>query len=268
MYVIEQPERGRLLVEGIQSKALRGRSGVFVYLPPGYDDTPDRRYPVLYLLHGAYGWEWDWVAKGRAHFVAEQLIKAKEIEPIIMVMPSDGLRGIGTLYVNWADNSMRCEDWIAKELVGWTDSTLRTIASREGRCITGLSMGGFGAMNVGLRNRKKFRSIASHSGFFRLTWARRRWAGMVFGTGSDGRARRQANSPYHYVGDIRGRDLPKLYMDCGVDDFLYQDNVAMHARLEELRIQHIYNEFPGAHDWEYWSEHIADSLRFHFGKSR
>jgi len=264
MYLIKQPQHGSLLVEGVQSEALQGRASVWVYLPPGYDDNPDRRYPVLYLLHGAWGWEWDWPCKGSAAETAGRMVAEGEIEPIIMVMPNDGLRKAGTLYTNWADGSGRYEDWIARDLVAYVDSNLRTKAERDGRCITGLSMGGLGAANIGLRNRSLFRSIATHSGLFSIVeegdhfWSE--FHDQALGT----RERAEQNSPLHYVQDIPPAELPALYIDCGIDDFLFQANRDMHARLESLKIPHTYSEFPGAHTWEYWTEHLAGSLRFHY----
>jgi len=256
------------MVDGIQSEALQGRATIWVYLPPGYDDNTDRRYPVLYLLHGAWGWEWDWPCKGSAAETAGRMIDSGEIEPIIIVMPNDGLRKMGTLYVNWADGSARYEDWIACDLVAYIDSNLRTKAERDGRCITGLSMGGLGAVNIGLRNRLMYRSIASHSGLFDLVedaghfW--REFQDQALGTPE----RAAQNSPLRYVANIPANERPALYIDCGVDDFLFQGNRDMHARLESLGIAHTYNEFPGAHTWEYWTEHLRESLAFHFGSLR
>lgn len=265
---IEQPEHGSLLVEGIQSEALQGRASVWLYLPPGYDDQPDTRYRTLTLLHGAWGWEWDWPCKGAACETAGRMIAAGEIEPIIIAMPNDGLHREGTLYLNWADGSRRCEDWIARDLTAYLDANLRTKAEREARCISGLSMGGFGAMNIGLRNRTVFGSIASHSGFFSVVEEANLFWDQFHdqAIGSPDRAR--ANSPLHYIGDIPEAELPRIRFDCGKDDFLFQPNEAMHARMVELGIEHTYEVYPGAHTWEYWTEHLKDSLRFHFGTAR
>ncbi len=265
MLRIDQPTHGTLVVDGVQSEALQGRASVWIYLPPDYETAPDRRYPTLTLLHGAWGWEWDWATKGAAAETVGRMITAGEIEPIVVAMPNDGLAHEGTMYVNWADGSRRCEDWIARDLVAHLDQNLRTQAERAGRCITGLSMGGFGATNIGLRNRLVYRSVASHSGLFsvveksNLFWDQ--FAERAFGSPE----RTKANSPLHYVGDLPRDELPAIYLDCGQDDFLFQGNEAMHARLTELGIEHTYNVFPGAHTWEYWTAHLEDSLRFHFG---
>jgi S-formylglutathione hydrolase FrmB len=263
---IPLPEHGSLVVEGITSAALDGRATVWIYLPPGYERDKETRYPVLTLLHGAYGWEWDWFLKGRAHITTDRLISEGTIPAVIVLTPSDGLRGDGSLYVNWARNGGRYEDWIAKDLVAWADANLRTVASREGRCIAGLSMGGYGAVNIGLRNRTTFRAIATHSGFFDPAPIVNQFyptrATSLFATGAD----MAESTPYEYIERIPKGELPPLYIDCGAEDFLVEPNRLMHKRLEALGIAHVYSEFPGAHTWEYWSEHVTDSLKFLLGK--
>lgn len=181
-------------------------------------------------------------------------------------MPNDGLKREGTFYVNWVDGSARYEDWIARDLVGYIDANLRTKSTRADRCISGLSMGGFGAFHVGLRNRNLYRSVASHSGLFDVAVEGSFWdefRDQAFGSMEKARAA----SPYHFVADIPKAELPALYHDCGTEDFLFGANEAMHARLEELGVASTYRTFPGAHTWEYWTEHLVDSLAFHFPKA-
>ena len=265
MELIRQPSHGALYVEGFESEALQGRASVWIYLPPGYEDEPNRRYPVLYLLHGAWGWEFDWATKGSACETAGRMISAGEVEPHIIVMPNDGLAGVGSLYVNWRGARPRYEDWITRDLVGLVDSQLRTIPEREGRCIGGLSMGGYGATNLGLRNRALYRSITSHSGFFDVRGLSELFQPVYdHALGSPERIR--ANNPIEYVEDIPAEEMPALLFDCGTEDFLYQGNVAFAERLKELGLPHTYREHPGAHTWEYWSEHLVDQLVFHFGR--
>lgn len=264
MELVRQPTHGSLCIEGIQSEALQGRTTVWIYLPPGYETDADRRYPVLYLLHGAWGWEFDWATKGSACETAGRLITAGEVEPHIIVMPNDGLAGIGSLYVNWRGTRPRYEDWITRDLVTHVDALLRTIPDRGGRCIGGLSMGGYGATNLGLRNRSLYRSIVSHSGFFDVRGVSELFQPVYdYALGSPERIR--ANNPIEYVESIPSDEIPALYFDCGTEDFLYHGNVAFRDRLLELGLPHTYREHPGGHTWEYWSVHLVDQLRFHFG---
>ncbi|MBD3175232.1 MAG: hypothetical protein GF320_08625 [Armatimonadia bacterium] len=261
---IHQPTHGSLHVEGVMSEALRGRGSVWIYLPPEYDTQPDREFPALYLLHGAWGWEFDWAVKGRAGETAGQMIAAGEIEPHVIVMPSDGLTGIGSLYVNWRGEAPQYADWIVHDLTGHIETNLRVMADRRSRCIGGLSMGGYGAVNLGLSNRELYRSVASHSGFFDVR-ALGEFFQPVYNEALGTPERVRANNPMEYVEDIPADEMPALHFDCGTDDFLYEANVSFHERLEDLGLPHTYREHPGSHTWDYWSEHLADQLLFHFG---
>ena len=126
-----------------------------VALPANYDSS-DRRYPVLYLLHGFSGNYTQW-----ARFGAPSAAKTHEL---IVVMPDGG----NSWYIRWAGSEAgQKNDWegaIVKDLVAHVDSTYRTIAAREGRAIGGLSMGGYGAVVLGLRHPDLFCSIGSYSG--------------------------------------------------------------------------------------------------------
>jgi S-formylglutathione hydrolase FrmB len=152
-----------------------------VYLPAGYDESR-RSYPVIYMLHGLSGTEWDWEKLGELGKTADRLALQS-----IVVMP-DGDNGF---YVNWASpvdydaclqrgnafpgetpenpvdycvKSARYEDYIARDLVSHIDATYRTVRDRKGRAIGGLSMGGSGALMLAMRRKDLFSSAASHSG--------------------------------------------------------------------------------------------------------
>ncbi len=260
MHVLRAEERGSLAIEPLESAALGGRSTVWLYLPPGCDDA--RPLPVLYLLHGAHGRESDWALHGSVLETAGELIHGGEIEPLLIVMPNDGLRGRGTRYMNRPDGTGDYEHWIARDLVAHIDDHFPTRAERAHRCIAGLSMGGFGAVNVGLRNRALYRGIASHSGLFNI---RPEHSLPEIAEDLDEETRR-ANSPIDYIADIPHEELPALYLDCGVEDFLYEHNLEFHRRLRELGVEHVFHAFPGGHTWDYWSRRLRDSLRFLFGR--
>ena len=133
-----------------------GRSMRFsLVLPKDYGQS-EKRYPVLYLLHGYGGYHEGWIQDGAAEYAAAY--------DLIVVVPDAG----NSWYVNWAvsENGEKnnWEDYIVKDVVGYVDSHYLTISRRKGRAIGGLSMGGYGAMVVGLRNPEMFCSVASHSG--------------------------------------------------------------------------------------------------------
>ncbi|HEY2838707.1 MAG TPA: alpha/beta hydrolase family protein, partial [Pirellulales bacterium] len=126
-----------------------------IILPANYDGASDR-YPVLYLLHG--------LTSNYTAWAKMNVPQAAAAYKLIVVMPDVG----NSWYVNWAESAgeqkNRWEDYIIKDLIGYVDAEYRTIAKREGRAINGLSMGGYGAIMLGLRHPDMFCSIGSHSG--------------------------------------------------------------------------------------------------------
>lgn len=136
-----------------------GRTMKFnILLPAGYADTTER-YAVLYLLHGVGDNYTNWTEKNHAPFYAGQ------VENLIVVMPDAG----NSWYINWSDtqdgNKHNWEDYLTQDLIGYVDTHYRTIARRAGRALSGLSMGGYGALTLGLRHPDLFVSIGSTSGY-------------------------------------------------------------------------------------------------------
>ncbi|HLL24000.1 MAG TPA: alpha/beta hydrolase family protein, partial [Kofleriaceae bacterium] len=171
---------GTVVEKTFASTALGVDKRVVVYLPGGYE-TSGKRYPVFYYLHGLGGDESNWIDGGKL----DQTADALGLEAII-VMPDgdDGFYADAAKQVDYdacmktgaglffpqrkkAETCVRAskyETYITKDLVGWVDTTYRTIATREGRAIAGLSMGGFGALQLAMRHPDLFVAAASHSG--------------------------------------------------------------------------------------------------------
>lgn len=297
------PSASRVVTERLRSDALGVEKSVVVYLPRGYDSQATRRWPVFYYLHGLGGNETNWVQNGKLDAIADQVGLAA-----IVVMPDgdDGFYvnspapidhdqcmkdGTGLFVPQQQAPETTCvrarnyETYIARDLVGWVDGRYRTIASREGRAIAGLSMGGFGAMHLGMRHPELFAAAASHSGAIALLFRGPRpftpgksevltdvsaWgkaAGPIGGwiqsmLGSD-----IANWKAHDVVELAGKLPPgkvALYLDCGTEDqFALQDNLQYaHEALTARGIQHEYYLGPGKHDFAFWSERLPRSLAF------
>jgi len=178
-------QRGSIEVDNFRSDALGVRKDYLIYLPPSYAADRARRYPVVYLLHGAWGSEDDWLQKGGIDVVMDSLIAAGMPE-MIVVMP-DGDDGF---YTDWAPRYRRklcplrtdlresaeryCvrhpgyDDYIARDLVRQIDNTYRTEADGRHRGIAGLSMGGFGALALAAEYPDVWAAAASHSGAVEL----------------------------------------------------------------------------------------------------
>jgi putative tributyrin esterase len=237
---------------------------VRVYLPPSYDraDARDRRYPVVYLLHGWPGSDDNWADQGRAGATLDSMSARGEIPEVIAIMPNGhGLGMLGrSLWLNSFDGRSHMEDFVAQELLAWTDSTYRTIPDAEHRTVIGLSDGGTGAFNLLMRHRDRYSAAGSLSGRF---WLEKE-VGMtapLIGKGDSAVAFLEANSPGARL--AREKDVftgARLYVDCGVSDHDISDNRQFHAELEKAGVPHEYHEFPGGHGWKYWRAHLRDAL--------
>lgn len=226
------------------SQALQKQSGMYLVLPDGITEP----YRVVYLLHGLSDDYTIWLRRTSIERYADQF-------GLAIVMPDGGR----WFYCDTRDGVVRGEAHLL-ETVQYIDRTFHTLARAEGRAIGGLSMGGYGAMKLGLKYPELFRSVASHSGA--LDIARQR-EGVKFPEFDAlyGDAPDPGDDCFALA--ARPGSKPAIYFDCGVDDFLLQHNRDFRAHLQALGIAHSYHEHPGAHTWEYWDKHIVAALRFH-----
>ncbi len=170
-------------------------------------------------------------------------------------MPSDGLWGDGSGYV--PHQHADCEKWIVEDVIDCVVECLPQLSERSNVYISGLSMGGYGALRLGAKYPHRFAGISGHSSL----------------THFDQMARfaKQDMSTYQLEGEhesvlywlLENRDLlPPVRFDCGLNDPLLNGNRELHQQLEAHAVPHIYREFDGGHFWSYWSEHLRDSLFF------
>jgi S-formylglutathione hydrolase FrmB len=211
---------------------------------------------LVLLLHGTCDSHWAWALKGGAHLTAARLIETGELPPVSIVMPSDGLWGDGTGYVPHADADY--ERWIVDEVPQVAALADERVTERSPIFIGGLSMGGFGALRLGAKYAARFAGISAHSAVTTLARLREVISEPLDGLPSFGAA---DGTALHWLETHRGK-LPPLRFDCGTGDGLLAGNRALHAALEARGIDHVYEEFPGGHDWPYWKLHVADTLRF------
>lgn len=235
----------------VKSAALRRRADISFYVPPSAQTEP---LPLVILLHGVYGSHWAWLYKGDAHKVLDRLIAEEKLPPMMLAMPSDGLWGDGSGYVRHRDADYAA--WIVEEV---PDAAVEVDARcRHGaRFICGLSMGGYGALRLGLLNPKRFTAVSAHSSITHVA--------QMHGFVEESLTEFDLNN-IHPLGIAEcarlGARLPRLRFDCGTEDGLLGHNRALHRDLEAAGVPHVYEEFPGGHTWEYWQAHLADTLRF------
>src|SRR5882724_5264829 len=225
-----------------------------ILLPGHYEDGG--RFPVLYLLHGLYGDYLNWDTRTGLENYALSL-------PILIVMPDAG--------DSWYTNSAtvpadKFEDYIASDLIAEVDAQYRTIADRHQRAIAGLSMGGYGAIKIGLKYPELFAFVGSLSGAlnapqnlddlrpdFRVKLLE------VFGGTHSGV--RNENDVFQILKAPRSNAAPYLYLACGTADFFLPVNKAFAEQLSSSKLAYEYHETPGGHTWEYWDEALQPLLQ-------
>ncbi len=260
------------VLEGLSMKSsILGHAVNFaVYLPPDYKEGA-RLYPVVYLLHGYTDNESGWIQFGEINLTADRAIEAREIPPMIIVMPD----AKATWYMNNADGSEKYEDMFIQEFIPYIDKNYRTRATKEFRGIAGLSMGGFGSLLYSMKHPDTFVACAAYSA---AVWTEEEMKAKPFGN-RDGlfeklfgltpdksflTAHYRANSILDLASTVPKDQIEKvrLYIDCGDDDFLYKGNSALHVLLRDKQIKHEYRTRDGGHSWIYWRTGIIDGLRF------
>lgn len=245
------PQSGVRLVT-LYSPALRRRAEMSVWLPERYAAEP---LPLLILLHGVYGSHWNWWALGHVHVTARAMIQAGTIRPFAIAMPSDGLWGDGSGYVPHRD--FDAEAWVMEDVPACLAEVFPAIRT-EHFYLGGLSMGGFGALRLGMKHPKKVLGISAHSAVTRLEDLAPHVSEPIEEYRFSGAEKTEIG---HWAKRNRVH-LPPIRFDCGRDDALLGANRALHAMLLERGIPHRYEEHDGGHTWEYWRAHVHSTLRF------
>ena len=224
-----------------------------VVIVPTQNNKENARFPVTYLLHGYSGWYANWIIRVPA------LQQYADQFRMIIVCPE----GKNNWYMDSPVNdSIRWETYVAKEIPAYIDAHYPTIAHRNARAITGLSMGGHGGLYLGLRNATIFGACGSMSGGVDLRPFKKNWElSKLLGDTLQNAQQWEEHSVVNLV-DHYPKDTLAMIIDCGVDDFFFPVNEALHKKLLALKIPHDYIIRPGKHDWKYWTNAINYQLLF------
>ena len=242
-----------------------------VYLPAGYESSM-RSYPVVYLLHGFSDDETGWIQFGEAGEIADKGMAEGAFPECILIMPD----GKVSWYINSANGKDPWEDMFIKEFIPHIEKEYRIRSTKEFRAIGGLSMGGYGALGLSMRNPDVFSScIALSSGTFSDEEIVKQsddqyntFFKNIYGNNLKGEARLteawKANNPLHLIHNVPVEKLNgiRFYIDCGDDDFLYKGNSLLHIEMRDLNISHEYRVRNGGHSWSYWRTGLYDGLKF------
>lgn len=226
-----------------------------VIVPDNYKKSK-KKFPVVYLLHGYSGNYGTWV---------------KSFKEVSQQVDRYGFIAIGVdgNYSSWyfdspIDPTFKYETYIIDELVPFIDKKYKTIASREGRAISGLSMGGHGALYLSLKHQDVFGAAGSMSGGVDIRPFSEKWdIKNRLGAITDFPENWEKNTVVNLI-ELNQNNNLKLIIDCGVDDFFIDVNRELHQKMLALKIDHDYIERPGKHNIDYWENSLKFQLLFFY----
>ncbi len=223
---------------------------VTVTLPARTKANKGKTYPVVYLLHGAYANEYKWLE------LKPSLPKLADEQQMIFVTPYV----LNSWYFDSPVNKdFQYETFCVDELVPYIDANYPTVADRQHRAVTGLSMGGHGAFFLGIRHKDVFGAIGSMSGGVDIRPFPQNWnIPDMLGEMAANKQSWDEHTAMELVKQLKNHDV-EITFDCGESDFFLEVNKALHARLLALGIDHDFTTRPGGHTDQYW----ANSLDYH-----
>ena len=249
----------------MKSEILNMERNYAVYLPPDYE-TSSRSYPVLYLLHGLGDDQTGWIQFGEVKKITDDSILNGNATPMIIIMPDANTGVIG--YFNIPSRNWMYEDFFFKELMPYVESKYRIKSNKRFRAISGLSMGGGGTITYALHRPDLFSAAAPLSaatGSLDIDKSIQRLNSFGFKYNRDEvRSLLKSNHPLELIDDIPLNKLNSVrwFIDCGDDDYLYEDNSLLHIAFSDRGINHEYRVRDGAHNWTYWRGSLPKVLEF------
>jgi enterochelin esterase-like enzyme len=255
-FAVKDVPHGTVRTEWYLSKTTGETRRIFVYTPPGYDQST-LHYPVLYLQHGYGEDEVGWSDQGHENFILDNLIVAHKAKPMIIVNengmpgpdfrvppppgPGEKPRPVGALARSFMDEPYATFDKVvSSDLVKYVDESFRTVPDREHRAIAGLSMGGAEALRIGLNHLDQFAYIGAFSPAIDITDIAKDYDGGL------------ANPA------MLNQQLRLLWIGIGRDDFLHAPVEQSHEALQRAGIKHVWVESSGSHVWTVWRKYLKD----------
>ena len=254
----------RVVTDSIQSKVLGSQVKFNVWLPFGFEQNADAKYPVLYLLHGFTDTYSAWVEKGRVNEIADELMGTGEINPMIIVMPNAGGPDTKNVWNGYFDmEGWAYETFFYTEFIPFVEGKYRIVGDRQHRAVSGLSMGGGGSTVYAQR----------HPDMFSSCYAMSAWL-----TSGDTPIKKDDKSSYvmKAVHDYDAIEFVKnasddvkaelrtvrWFIDIGDDDFLFDQDIELYGAMRRARIPCELRVRNGGHTWEYWHTALRTSLPF------
>jgi S-formylglutathione hydrolase FrmB len=273
------PQGSRVQYKTYASALMNRELRYGLYLPPSYETSGTRRYPVLYFLHGLNENEMRWSTRGETDILLDKMIAAKTIGEFVVAIP---MSSTTSFYTNARSGNAPWEDAVMKEFIPMIESTHRVNATRTTRGISGISMGGYGALKIAMKHPEMFGSVSAHSAalvpdFNSTTVTGRRLDqfkslfdniyGIGFAAGGQlDLSYWNANNPLELARNTSKLQGLKIYLDCGTEDEygFYAGQQALDDMLTKAKYPHTAALYPGEHGWDYAKQHTPQSLLFHW----
>jgi S-formylglutathione hydrolase FrmB len=268
--------QSRIDCSALNSHVLKQVVHYCVYLPAGYDagatQHPLRRYPVLYFLHGLGDNEQTLFNSG-GWTLLDDLRNQHKLGDFLIVAPE----GRRSFYINSADGALRYNDFFLQEFIPQIERKYRILPGRSGRAISGISMGGYGALRFAFAHPELFSAVSAQSAALitespqTLDSASRAGAplagvlGTVFGKPINV-PHWNDNSPFVLAKrNAAGLRKTAIYFNCGQDDNygFEKGAAALHEELQKEGVKHEYHPYPGDHSLTYFLSHFAEVMEFH-----
>ena len=227
------------------SRSVGAQRGVYVYTPPGYDARRTGGYPMLLLLHGFGDDEGAWTEVGRAHFIADNLLQMGRMEEMVIVMPYGHPEPVSERQFSdqYRERNLRAmERDVLQDLFPFISGLYNVSPERTAHAITGLSMGGGHSISIGLGNLDDFAWIGAFSAAAPTENLDTRFTDLLDDV------------------DAANERLRLLWIACGEDDFLLDENEAFVRWLRKTSVDHSYEVTEGAHTWFVWRKYLATFL--------
>jgi len=248
-YAIKDVPHGDVRIKKYYSKVTNSWRQFYVYTPPGYDDNTNKKYPVLYILHGGGEDERGWATQGKTDLILDNLIAENKAKPMLVVMPdgnfgSGGLAGFNEIVLRSFENELK------QSLIPFVEKNYRTETDAKNRALAGLSMGGLQTLYAGIKNTNMFAYLG------------------VFSSGWFANRPELANPQYDFMkanAAIINSNLKSFWISMGgKEDIAYNNCKIMLSKFDEMSIKYAYSEYPGGHTWPVWRNNLYNFAQLLF----
>ncbi len=247
-YAVKDLPHGDVRIKKYYSSTTNSWRRMYVYTPPGYDNTMEK-YPVLYLLHGGGEDERGWATQGKTDLIIDNLISEKKAKPMLVVM-MDGNFGSGGI-AGFGERSLQTfENELKQSVIPFVEKSYRVATDAKSRALAGLSMGGLQTLHAGIKNSDLF----SYLGVFSSGW----WANQPA----------LSTPQYDFMKNNAATinsNLKSFWIAMGgKEDIAYNNCKIMLVKFDEMGIRYNYSEYPGGHTWPVWRNNLYNFAQLLF----